>query len=90
MKKINIKGPIIPSNHQWIYDWLGMEATSPKKVSDQLAAANNEEIEVEINSGGGSVFDASEIFTALKDYPGHSTGKIVGIAGSAASVARPR
>ena len=87
MKKINIKGPIIPSNYQWIYDWLGMEATSPKKVSDQLIAANNEDIEVEINSGGGSVFDASEIFTALKDYLGYSTGKIVGIAASAASVA---
>jgi ATP-dependent Clp protease, protease subunit len=87
VKKISIRGPIIPSNHQWIYDWFGMEATSPKKVSDQLAAANNEDIEVEINSGGGSVFDASEIFTALKEYPGHSTGKILGIAASAASVA---
>jgi len=86
VKKISIKGPIIPSNYQWIYDWLGMEATSPKKVSDQLAAANNEDIEVEINSPGGSVFDASEIFTALKEYKGHSTGKIGSLAASAASV----
>lgn len=84
--KISIRGPIIPSNHQWIYDWLGMEATSPKKVAEQLAKANNEDLEVEINSGGGSVFDASEIYTALKDYPGYITGKIVGIAASAASV----
>jgi len=86
VKKISIRGPIIPSNYQWIYDWLGMEATSPKKVSDQLAAANNEDIEVEINSPGGSVFDASEIFTALKEYKGYSTGKIGSIAASAASV----
>ena len=35
--KINIKGPIIPSNQQWIYDMFGIEATSPKKVSDLLA-----------------------------------------------------
>lgn len=85
-KKISIRGPIIPSNYQWIYDWLGMGATSPKKVADQLAAANNEDVEVEINSGGGSVFDASEIFTALKEYKGHSTGKIGSLAASAASV----
>jgi ATP-dependent protease ClpP protease subunit len=84
--KISVKGPIIPSNYQWIYDWLGMEATSPKKISDQLAQANTENLEVEINSGGGSVFDASEIYTALRDYPGKVTGKIVGMAASAASV----
>lgn len=84
--KISVKGPIIPSNYQWIYDWLGMEATSPKKISDQLEQANNEELEVEINSGGGSVFDASEIYTALRNYPGKVTGIIVGIAASAASV----
>lgn len=84
--KISVKGPIIPSNHQWIYDWLDMEATSPKKISAQLEKANNKDIEVEINSGGGSVFDASEIYTALKDYTGNVTVKIVGIAASAASV----
>ncbi len=39
MKKINIKGPIIPSNHQFIYNWLGMEATSPKAVNEQLEDA---------------------------------------------------
>jgi ATP-dependent Clp protease, protease subunit len=84
--KINIKGPIIPNNHQWIYDWLDMEATSPKKVIDELEKANNQDIEVEINSGGGSVYDASEIYTAIKKYPGKTTGDIVGIAASAASV----
>lgn len=86
MKKIGIKGPIIPSNYQWIYDWLEMEATSPKRVSEQIAQANNEDLEVEINSGGGSVFDASEIYTALKGHPGNVTVKIVGVAASAASV----
>jgi ATP-dependent Clp protease, protease subunit len=84
--KINIKGPIIPSNHQWIYDWLDMEGTSPKKVATQLERANTEDLEVEINSGGGSVFDASEIYTALKAYKGNVTIKIVGVAASAASV----
>ncbi|MFC4403311.1 head maturation protease, ClpP-related [Gracilibacillus xinjiangensis] len=87
MKKISIRGPIISSNQQWIYDWLDMEATSPKKVNRELAtASNNEDIEVEINSGGGYVFEGSEIYTALKSYPGNVTVKVLGIAASAASV----
>lgn len=86
MAKVSIKGPIISNNDQWIYDWFEMDATSPKSVSKQISDAKGEDLEVEINSGGGSVFDGSEIYTALKDYPGNVTVKIVGIAASAASV----
>ena len=80
--KINIKGPIISSSDQWIYDWLGIEATSPKVVNEQLekAKANGEDVEVEINSGGGSVCAGSEIYTALMSYAGKVTTKIVGLA----------
>jgi len=85
-KKINIKGPIIPSSQQRIYDFFGIEATSPKKVNDAIEEANGEDLEIEINSGGGSVFAGSEIYTALKSYKGNVTIKIVGIAASAASV----
>lgn len=85
--KISVKGPIIDSDDQWVYDWFEVEATSPKKVIDLLnQAKNNEDIEVEINSGGGSVFAGSEIYTALKSYSGKVITKIVGIAASAASV----
>lgn len=85
-KKINIKGPIIPSSYQRVYDWFGIEATSPKRVNDLIDEANGEDIEVEVNSGGGSVFAGSEIYTALKSYKGNVTVKIVGLAASAASV----
>lgn len=85
--KIDVKGPIIDNSDQWIYDWFGVEATSPKKVIDSIKQANvNESLEVEINSGGGSVFAGSEIYTALKDYKGTTTVKVVGLAASAASV----
>lgn len=85
--KINIKGPIISNNDQWIYDWFGIEAVSPQKVSTALSKVqDNEDIVIEINSGGGSVYDASEIYATLKDHPAHVTGKILGIAASAASV----
>lgn len=85
-KKINVKGPIVSNSDAWIYEWFGIEATSPNSVSKVIDEANGEDIEVEINSGGGSVFAGSEIYTALKSYPGNVTVKIVGLAASAASV----
>lgn len=85
--KISVRGPIIDSDDQWIYDWFEVEATSPKKVIDLInQAENNEDLEVEINSGGGSVFAGSEIYTALKSYSGKVITKVVGLAASAASV----
>lgn len=86
MKKVNIKGAIVSNNDAWIYEWFEMEATSPKSVSKEISDANGDELEVEINSGGGDVFAGSEIYTALKSYPGNVTVRIVGLAASAASV----
>jgi len=85
-KKVNIKGPIVSSDESWIYDWFGIENTSPKSVNKAIEEANGDELEVEINSGGGSVFAGSEIYTALRSYQGNVTVKIVGLAASAASV----
>lgn len=85
-KKIGIKGVIIPNDEQWIYDLFDIEATSPNKVIDLIEDADGDDLIVDINSGGGSVFAGSEIYTALKSYEGNVTVKIVGIAASAASV----
>lgn len=85
MTKIHIKGAIISDQMQRIYDWIGIEATSPSKVISSLPT-NNSSIEVIINSGGGDVFAGSEIYTALKEYQGEVVAKIVGLAASAASV----
>jgi ATP-dependent Clp endopeptidase proteolytic subunit ClpP len=85
-KKVNIKGPIVSSDEAWIYDWFGIENTNPKSVNKAIEEANGDELEVEINSGGGSVFAGSEIYTALRSYKGNVTVKIVGLAASAASV----
>ena len=84
--KVNIKGPIISNSDAWIYEWFEIEATRPNSVDRALEKANGEDIEVEINSGGGSVFAGSEIYTALKSYQGNVTVRIVGLAASAASV----
>lgn len=84
--KISIRGPIVSSNQHRFYQWYGMEATSPKSVADALAKGNGERAEVEINSGGGEIFAASEIYTALRSYTGGVIVRIVGLAASAASI----
>lgn len=87
--KVMIKGPIISDGDQWIYDWFGIPATSPVKVSNVIdnAIRNNvNELTVVINSGGGSVFSASEIYTDLRKFAGRVSVEIVGLAASAASV----
>lgn len=86
--KIEISGYIIGNEDQWIYDLFGIEATSPKKVSDQLkeALASGETVEVDIDSPGGYVTDGSKIYTMLMSHPTPVTINVVGMAASSASL----
>ena len=84
--KIDIKGAIVSNDDAWIYDWFGETYTSPKNVSAALEEANGEDVDIEINSGGGDVFAGSEIYAAIRAYPGTVNIHVVGLAASAASV----
>lgn len=84
--KISVKGAIVPNHDKWIYDYLDMDATCPKDVSDALEKSNGMPVDVEINSGGGDIFAGSEIYTALRGYAGGISIHIVGMAASSASV----
>ena len=84
--KIDIKGAIVPNDDAWIYDFFGETYTSPKNVSAALEEANGEDVDIEINSGGGDVFAGSEIYAAIRAYPGTVNIHVVGLAASAASV----
>ena len=64
--------------------WWGDEVT-PKMFKDDLMAGSGN-ITVWINSPGGDVFAAAQIYNMLMDYTGQVTVKIDGIAASAASV----
>lgn len=86
-KTINIKGVIVSDDEKWIYDWFDIAATSPADVNAALEEADGEDVDVIVNSPGGSVYAGNEIYTALKSYKGRSFGKIVGLAASAASFA---
>lgn len=83
---IEINGAIISSDEKWIYDWFEIPAVCPDDVKNKLAEANGEDVLVTINSDGGEIFAASEIYEALRSYAGKLTIKIVGLAASAASV----
>ena len=59
--------------------------TTPKQFKSELTSSDGDVI-VWINSPGGDVFAASQIYNMLKEYNGKVTVKIDGIAASAASV----
>ncbi len=85
MAKIEIKGTIVADEDKWIYEWFGVGATCPKDIQTALQEANGEDLEVEINSGGGDVIAGNEIYTALRTYKGKVNIIISGMAASAAS-----
>lgn len=64
--------------------WFGDEVT-PRLFKDELMAGSGD-ITLWINSPGGDVFAAAQIYNMLMDYPGRVTVKIDGLAASAASV----
>ena len=64
--------------------WWGDEVT-PALFRDELSKVNGN-LTVWLNSPGGDVFAASQIYSMLKNHKGKVTVKIDGIAASAASV----
>lgn len=77
-RTLRLEGPIDEES------FWGDEIT-PQMFRDELNAGEGDVI-VWINSPGGNVFAAAEIYTMLKDYKGSITVKIDAIAASAASV----
>lgn len=86
MTTIKIRGPIVDADEAWIYEWFDMQHTTAEKVEQELEKATGK-VTVVINSPGGSVYEANEIYHALKKYgeTNELTVEIAGIAASAAS-----
>ena len=77
-RTLYLNGPIAEET------WWGDEVT-PKLFKDDLLSGSGP-ITVWLNSPGGDVFAAAQIYNMLMDYPGPVTVKIDGLAASAASV----
>ncbi len=75
---LRLEGPIDED------DFWG-DTVTPQMFRDDLYAEEGD-VTLWINSPGGNVFCAAEIYTMLRDYPGNVTVRIASIAASAASV----
>jgi ATP-dependent Clp endopeptidase proteolytic subunit ClpP len=69
-----------------IYDEIGFWGVSAADFAAEIEHVTAGDIEVQINSPGGEVFDGIAIFNALRAHPARVTTRVDGIAASAASV----
>lgn len=65
--------------------WTGGGVT-PKSISQALSGFDGEDVIVNINSPGGSMFDGLAIHSLLRAHTGKVTVRVLGIAASAASL----
>lgn len=73
------------STKVYIYDEIGYWGTTAKDFAALLDDIDTDEIELHINSPGGSVFDGVAIYNSLKQHPAKVIGQVDGLAASAAS-----
>jgi len=83
--EIEVRGTIVPDGDKWIYDYFEQPCTTAADIRNKIRSANGDVLEVSVNSPGGDIFVASEIYTALKNYNNVKI-KVTGLAASAASV----
>lgn len=69
-----------------IYSEIGFFGVTAEDLAAELDDISAPEIEVQINSPGGDVFDGLAIFNSLRAHPARVTTRVDGIAASAASV----
>ncbi len=65
--------------------WSG-EGVTAKRVSAALRSMNGADVIVNMNSPGGDMFEGLAIYNILREYKGHVTVKVLGLAASAASI----
>lgn len=76
--EIDIYGPI--GRSMWNDSY-----TSAKDILDMLKDNKDKDVNIHVNSEGGSVFDAFAIYTQLRQHVGKVTAYVDGLAASAAS-----
>lgn len=81
--ELRIDGDIGESFWGWL---MGLDEVTPRNFRQDLGQFKGQNLTVWINSNGGDVYAASQIYTALREHNGKVTVKIDGTAISAASV----
>ena len=84
--RVTLNGYVAADEDIWIYDWYGYPAFGPGTVRQALADnPEGEELVLEVNSYGGSVWAGSEIYSVLKSTQIPTRAEIQSLAASAAS-----
>ncbi|EHD7146178.1 Clp protease ClpP [Salmonella enterica] len=85
-----IKAATTDDNTISVFDVIGQdywgEGITAKRIAGSLRAMNGADVTVNINSPGGDMFEGLAIYNLLREYEGHVTVKVLGIAASAASI----
>ena len=85
-----IKAAATDDNSISVFDVIGQdywgEGVTAKRIAGALRAMNGADVTVNINSPGGDMFEGLAIYNLLREYEGHVTVKVLGIAASAASI----
>ncbi|WP_299582071.1 head maturation protease, ClpP-related [uncultured Microbulbifer sp.] len=70
----------------YIYDYIGYYGVEAKAFIDELKALDADEIDLRLNTPGGSVFEGNAIYNALKRHKAKITTYIDGLAASMGSI----
>jgi ATP-dependent Clp endopeptidase proteolytic subunit ClpP len=81
-----IKNQAGPTATVRIYEEIGFWGITAEDFAAELGEITAGEIEVQINSPGGDVFDGIAIYNTLRAHPANITTRVDGLAASAASV----
>lgn len=82
-----LNGYVVGDQDLWLYDFFEVPAFSPQTVRDAIAEnPDGEDLVLEINSGGGSVFAGFEMYSVLRNADVPTVAEVQSLAASAASV----
>lgn len=84
--RITLNGYVSADEDLWLYDWYGFPAFGPGTVRQAIADnPSGEELVIEVNSYGGSVWAGAEIYSVLRSAEIPTRAEIQSLAASAAS-----
>lgn len=82
MKKIQLKGDVVPDNVGKLFDWFDLDSIYPGNVKRALEDAGSEDVEITLTTNGGSVFAGQEIYDIIKNHEGKTAVKLSGLVAS--------
>lgn len=87
MPRIKLSGTVVSNDSAAIYRYFGFQVIAPRDVSNAVdECPEDEELVLEINSGGGSVYAGFEIYNILRSCSRKTKAEVFSIAASAASI----